>query len=118
MTAWSKFNARRAEYRGEVYDSGAEARYAARLDRLRAGGAIAAWRRGTAWTLLESPTGREQDGITYRPDFEVWAPDGFKAVDVKGVETEVFRLKAKLWRAVYPTVPLYVVRADGTERRV
>jgi hypothetical protein len=38
--------------------------------------------------------------------------------DFKGMLTREFRIKAKLWRAVYPTVPLYVVKADGREVRL
>lgn len=111
----SKWNAVRTEYGGQVYDSKGEAGYAAHLDRLQAAGAIAAWRRGEPWTLLDGP--RRADRITYRPDFEVWdGRGGFRVVDFKGAITREFRLKAKLWRAVYPTVPLYIVRADGTER--
>jgi hypothetical protein len=29
-----------------------------------------------------------------------------------------FRLKAKLWKARYPDVPLVVARADGSEMRL
>jgi hypothetical protein len=38
--------------------------------------------------------------------------------DFKGVVTAVFRLKAKLWKARYPDVPLVIVRADGSEKRL
>jgi hypothetical protein len=114
----SKYGNVATVYDGQVYDSAGEAEYARRLDFLKAAGHIQDWRRGEPWTLLESPTGRKRDGITYTPDFHVWdAQGGFSVVDVKGVETAVFRLKARLWRAVYPTVPLLVVRADGSERR-
>ena len=114
-----KYHARRTVYAGEEYASKGEAEYARRLDHLRAAGAIRDWRRGTPWTLLASPTGRKRDGIEYTPDYHVWDAQGrFYVVDFKGVETAVFKLKAKLWKAVYPTVPLHVVKADGTERRV
>jgi Protein of unknown function (DUF1064) len=104
-------------YAGERYDSRGEAAYAAHLDRLRAAGAIRGWRRGRAWVLLDAP--RRADRITLTPDFEVWdAAGGLRCLDFKGVETAVFRLKARLWKAVYPGVPLLVVKADGTERRV
>jgi Protein of unknown function (DUF1064) len=92
--------------------------YARRLDLLQSAGAIHAWRRGGEWVLLESPTGRKRDGITLHPDFEVWpAPGRLEVRDFKGVVTAVFRLKAKLWKARYPDVPLLVVRADGSETR-
>lgn len=113
----SKYGAIRTEYGGQVYDSRGEAEHARRLDLLKAAGAIRDWRRGTAWVLVDAP--RRADRITYTPDYHVWAADGgFYVLDFKGVETAVFKLKARLWKAVYPSVPLHVVRADGTERRV
>jgi hypothetical protein len=106
-----------AVYAGERYDSTGEARYAAHLDVLKAAGLIHDWRRGREWVLLDAP--RRADRITYRPDFEVWPlPDRLEVRDFKGVATREFRLKAKLWKAVYPTIALYVVGADGAERRV
>jgi hypothetical protein len=87
------------------------------LDARLAAGEIAAWERGRPWTLLDGR--RRRDRITYRPDFHVWDAAGrLRVVDVKGVRTAVFSLKARLWRAVYPDVPLDVVGADGTRRRV
>jgi hypothetical protein len=115
----SKYGARRSEYAGEVYDSRGEAEYARTLDLRKAAGAIRDWRRGTSWMLLESPTGRKRDGIEYIPDFHVWDAQGdFYVLDFKGVLTREFRLKAKLWRAVYPAIPLVIVKANGEERRV
>jgi hypothetical protein len=119
VTAPTKYHAVPTEYRGERYDSRGEAEYARRLDALRAAGAIRDWRRGRVWVLLAAP--RRRDRITLRPDFEVWddaEPGGFRVVDFKGVLTREFKLKARLWKAVYPTVPLYVARADGSEVRV
>ena len=116
-----KYRARRTEYAGVVYDSRGEAGYARHLDLLKAAGAIHDWRRGREWVLLETPSGKKRDGITYRPDFELWdAPDrrGFRVVDFKGMVTREFRLKAKLWKAHYPDVPLVVARADGSETRI
>jgi hypothetical protein len=65
--------------------------------------------------LLDGP--RRRDRSTLRPDFEVEGPGGeLRAVDCKGVQTAVFRLKAKLWKAAYPDVPPVVAKADGSER--
>jgi len=111
-----KYHARRTAYRGAWYDSAGEAEYARRLDLLKAAGVIHDWRRGREWVLLDAP--RRRDRITMLPDFEIWdAPDqrGFRVVDFKGVLTAVFRLKLKLWKAVYSDVPFFVAKADGTE---
>ena len=115
-----KYGARRTAYGGAWYDSRGEAEYARRLDLLKAAGAIHDWRRGGEWVLLDAPPGgRRRDRITLRPDFEVWpAPGRVEVRDFKGVETAVFRLKAKLWKAHYPDVPLVVARADGSETRL
>ena len=116
-----KYGARRTEYAGVVYDSAGESGYARRLDLLKAAGKIHGWRRGGEWVLLDSPTGKRRDGITYRPDFEVWdTPDGggFRVVDFKGVVTREFRLKARLWRARYPDVPLVVAHGHLIVRQI
>jgi hypothetical protein len=110
----SKYNNRRTWYRGERYDSWGEAAYARHLDARQAAGEIYAWRRGRLWVLLEEP-----DGVTLTPDFEVWVtPEQREFHDFKGVVTEVFRIKARVFRERYPGVPLYVVKADGQEVRV
>lgn len=105
----SKYNARRTEYppgSGQVYDSRGEAEYARQLDLLLAAGRLRSWRRGRPWLLLEPP-----NKVTYTPDFEVTTLAGeLRCLDFKGVLTEVFRLKAKLFRARYPGVPLIVVK--------
>jgi hypothetical protein len=114
----NKYYAVPAIYGGERYDSTGEAEYARMLDAQKAAGQIRDWRRGEPWTLLESPTGRPQDGITYRPDFHVWdAAGALRVVDFKGVITREFALKAKLFKHCYPAVPLCVVGAGGRERR-
>lgn len=49
--------------------------------------------------------------IVYVPDFVVRYTDGqVEVIDVKGMETPVFKLKAKLFRTKYPTLPLRIVR--------
>jgi hypothetical protein len=106
------------EYQGQRYDSRGEAAYAAHLDLLVAAGELRWWRRGKPLVLLDAPTAG--DRITYRPDFVISpAPDaevGF--VDFKGVQTQVFRVKVRLWKAVYPGTPLYLAGKDYQLRRV
>ena len=116
-----KFNAVRTEYRGQTYDSKLEASRAVALDALQAAGQIAGWRRGRDWLLLNTPhphrKGRRLK-VVYRPDFEVWtsADQGdLWLEDTKGMQTPVFRLKAKLFLAVHPAVRLKVITKDGTE---
>lgn len=118
----NKFRAVRTEYRGEIYDSKAEAGHAARLDLLQRAGKIVDWRRGDRVTLIDGPTGLER--VTYRPDFYVWisgtwSPDIMskdavvEAHDSKGVVTREARIKALLWRQKFPTIPLRFIDRDG-----
>lgn len=50
-------------------------------------------------------------GISYVADFKVTYEDGKVEIeDVKGVETEAFKLKKKLFEAAYPNLTLKIVR--------
>jgi hypothetical protein len=52
--------------------------------------------------------------MTYVGDFEVEYFDGHKECeDVKGVETPVFRRKAKLFVKVYPEIKLILIKSGG-----
>ena len=107
-----KYNARRTEYRGEWYDSAAEANYAAILELRKKAHQIERWERGTPQILVDGPTRRLR--ITYRPDFIVYNLDHSReAIDVKGVVGREFRLKAILWAHKFPNVPLRVVDLNG-----
>ena len=49
-------------------------------------------------------------GVRHRPDFIVCGKDGVVWVeDVKGVETQAFRLKRRLWERRYPWMELRVI---------
>lgn len=103
-----KYGARRTEYRGEWYPSAAEARRAMELDALQAAGEIHRWRRGTPIELIPRPY-----RVTYTPDFVVCPVDEMGACwleDVKGMETPVFKLKAKLLAHFHPDLELRVLK--------
>lgn len=128
--AAGKYNARRTVYRDRTYDSKGEAGYAMHLDALKAAGMIRDWEPQVPFVLLDAPHPWKLIGrgkvkrparvkVTLIADFRVWALDGtYRVVDFKGAVTPVFRLKAALWLAVYPTIPLFIAKADGTEERV
>ncbi len=89
----SKYGNIRTEYRGRVYDSKAEARRAAELDAL-VPAEIVAWFPQVTFNLA--------GGIRYRCDFLVILPDGtWRAEDVKGKATDVYKIKRKLFRERY-----------------
>ena len=133
---YNKYRNQPTPYGDQTYASKAEAGRACWHDLALEAGAITGWRRGRAWVLVPPfPGGTKRDAITLTPDFELWtrplppgadprdppgAPD--EVEDVKGslrvgATTAVFRLKARLWATVYPSLPLYVVEADGTRTR-
>lgn len=58
---------------------------------------------------------KKQLPITYTPDF-VYIQDGKQiAEDVKGMITDAFRLKAKMFRAKYPKYILRLVKATSSK---
>lgn len=49
-------------------------------------------------------------GTKYRADFIVWGLDGIPwVVDTKGMKTDVFKIKEKLWKVEYPNMELRVI---------
>lgn len=115
MVPGHKYGARRTAYGGVTYDSKAEADYARELDVKKAGGAIKNWWRAPSIVLVP---GKRGERIEYRPDFVVLDADGSRYwVDVKGVETAVWKLKVRLLHYVKPGERLLVVSKDGEQWR-
>lgn len=128
--AAGRYNHVKTVYNGREYASRGEAAYAAHLDLLKAAGAIKDWEPQVPFVLVDAPHPWKLVGrgkvkrparvkVTLIVDFRVWDHDGtYRCVDYKGVETPVWKLKATLWLAVHPRVPLYIVKASGEETRV
>lgn len=95
----NKFNAKTATYGGRTYHSKKEADYAMELDWLLKAGQI---------TKIEPQhkISLDIEGIhiaNYFMDFKVTLPDGrIEMHEVKGYETDVWRMKWKLAKALYP----------------
>jgi predicted nuclease of restriction endonuclease-like RecB superfamily len=90
----SKFDAVPTPYGCRKYRSKAEARYAATLDTLLAGGAITSWKYEPTYELRVFG----ELVCKYKPDFEIEHSDGSKEiVEVKGFATPEWRLKWKLF---------------------
>jgi hypothetical protein len=106
----NKYGAQRAEYRGVVYASKAEARHAAFLDLRIKAGEVSGWTPQVRFPLVVNGT---KVGA-YVADFQVWGC-GLPAVrwieEVKGFETPVWKLKRRLMAALYQNVPIRVVKA-------
>lgn len=106
----SKFGAKRQLYEGYTYHSKKEAAYAAELDLRKRAGDIKDWKRQVKISL-------DVNGYhitNYYVDFMIEHNDtSLEYVEVKGFETDVWRLKWALFEALYshlPNVALTVVR--------
>lgn len=98
-----KYHNTPTEIDGVRFDSKAEAgRYLA-LKAMRASGKILWFSRQPSFLL--------PGGVRYMPDFLVCDAAGLIwAEDVKGVETEAFKIKKKLWEDAFPGLELRVIR--------
>jgi len=110
----NKYNARRVTMDGYTFDSQAEAARYAELKLLQAAGAIAALEVHPRFELQPAFTdraGQQWRPIHYEADF-AYLEDGQRVIeDVKGAETQVFRLKRKMFLRCYPALDLRIIRA-------
>jgi len=106
MSAYSKFRNKRTEYNGHIYDSKGEAELAAELDIRQKAGEIKSWERQVSYKLVVH-------GVvicTHRVDFVITHHNNTReAVEYKGYATALWKLKRKLFEAIYPNIP-YTVR--------
>ena len=94
----SKYRNQRTPYNGRMYDSKAEAKYAYQLDLRRRAGDIQCWKPKPRIPLVVN--GRRV--CVHVPDFEITHMDGaVELVELKGPETQVWKLKRKLLEATY-----------------
>ena len=109
----SKYHNRKVTIDGRTFDSKAEAAYYQELKlRLKAGD-IKGFSCQPRIPLLPGFTkrGRKIRPMTYIADFKITHNDGsIEYVDVKGVETEAFKLKRKLFDFLYRKERLTIVR--------
>ena len=91
---------------GITYASKAEMQYAAHLDYLRQGHVVK--------SIEFQPVFMLEGGIKYVADFRVFNANGtVDVIDVKGVETQVFRLKVRQWKKTPDIGPLTIVKKKG-----
>jgi hypothetical protein len=82
------------EYKGRNYASKREAGRAKNLDFEVMAGTVVVWFAQVPFKLAL--------GVTYISDFVILLPDGtWRVEDSKGVRTQVFKIKAKLFKAKY-----------------
>ncbi len=100
----NKYKAIKQEYKGGLYHSKKEARYAQELDLRKKAHDIKSWRR-----QVKIPLDCNGYHITnYYIDFEITHNDDLiEFVEVKGFETEVWKLKWKIFESIYGRNPNY-----------
>lgn len=102
----NKYRNVKTKWNGRTFDSKREALYAVALENGLRRGTVTKVEYQPVYELLPRP-----NRIKYIPDFRVTYPDGrVEAIDVKGMETKDFKLKAKMFRHFYPDIPLRIVK--------
>ncbi len=95
----NKYGAIRQTYNGRSYDSGLEAKWAANLDWCIKAKEVIEW----VPQFKISIDINDVHICNYFIDFKVWYTDGrIEYHEVKGAETEVWKMKWKLSHALYP----------------
>ena len=102
----NKYHARKTKVDGIVFDSKREAEVYRDLKLQKKAGFVKDFQRQVTFHLIRPP-----HGVKYVADFLVTKPDGKQEVwEVKGFETDVFKIKAKFFRKLFPNIPLIIVR--------
>lgn len=101
----SKYNSKKISVDGITFDSQAEANYYCQLKILLKAGEIDGFCRQARFVITEGKNGEK--GTEYVTDFIVFLPGGkYRIIDVKGVKTDVFKLKVKCLREKYPKLKI------------
>ena len=121
MVQKNKYNAKKVEVDGIVFSSNAVSFYCEHLLDLMHDGVVESFEMQKPYTLLDKfphpKTGKTIRAIKYVPDFEVIYTDGrVEVVDVKGMQTDVFRMKCKLFMFRYQ-IPLVLVKYNRTTKK-
>lgn len=109
----SKYNNKKTEVDGITFDSKKEADYYCQLKILKRGGEIRDFGLQERYELQPTfkKNGTTHRSITYVADFVIVNLDGTtEVIDVKGVETQVFKIKQKLFEYKYPDKTLKVIK--------
>lgn len=109
----SKYNNKITYVDGIKFDSKAESEYYLVLKHKLATEEIQDMRLQPVYVLQEKCTrnGKDLKAITYKADFEVLHLDGsLEVIDIKGEETEAFKIKAKMFQYQYPNLKLTLLK--------
>ncbi|MCD8920924.1 DUF1064 domain-containing protein [Staphylococcus gallinarum] len=101
----SKYNAKKVEYKGITFDSKVECDYYKYLEQRLIIDGYDYIEIQPRYELI--PKFGKQRKTEYIADFALWNNDKLiEVIDVKGMATETAKLKAKLFRYLYPNVKL------------
>lgn len=109
----SKYHNHKTTCDGIVFDSKLEARRWEQLKRMLAAGEIKNLQRQPNFILQPSfkKHNKTYRAIEYRADFQYQTQDGRTVVeDVKGIETDVFKIKRKMFEYKFPELSLVLVK--------
>lgn len=109
-----KYHNKKTEVDGILFDSKAEARYYQELKLRKLAGDVKSFTCQPRYELLPgfSKGGNKIRPMAYIADFEIIHNDGsLEVIDVKGKETEAFKLKRKLFDFTYRDLKLTIVKA-------
>ncbi len=109
----SKYRNEKVKIDGVAFDSKAEAKRYNELQLMIRAGKIADLKLQPTYELqpaFRDKHGKHQRAITYRADFAYMESGSVVVEDVKGMETEVFKIKAKLLRYRYPDIDFRLVK--------
>lgn len=105
----------RTEVDGVKFDSKLEAEYYNQLKLLKQAGIIKEIKLQPRYLLQEgfNKNGKRYQPIHYVADFEVKYEDGtLEVIDVKGFETNIFKIKEKMFEYKYPELRIRIVKKD------
>lgn len=128
VTVRSKYGAKKTVIDEITFDSKAESQFYMHLKQLQSAGVVSGFEMQVPFILQEGfdhPTRKIKSGkpsrvpaIKYVTDFVVTYADGSeKVIDVKGVQTTDFKLKARMFVKKY-CKPLYLAKKQGRNWKI
>ena len=110
----SKYNAKKVHAEGYIFDSLMEYERYKELMLMQQAGVISHLVVHPVFLLQENfkdaATGKRHRAITYEGDFQYLENGATVVEDVKGKSTDLFRLKWKMFRKLYPNLDARIVR--------
>lgn len=103
---YNKYGNKRVTWNGRKFDSKAECNWAKKFEAMKKTGHIKEIEYQPRFELIPKP-----NKITYVADFRIiWANGEEEIIDIKGMETQVFKLKKKMFKHRYPHLKLTLLK--------